>query len=211
MPEPEWSARAGSDVRDPSELAAVIGRRLATRTRKPLEIPGFRRAAVLVPLLLGSHGLELFFTIRSKDLPNHAGQIAFPGGRLEAGEGAEDAARRETYEEVGIRVGKGDLLERLDDLPSPAGYVATPVAALLAWPQRLELNHREVSEVFTAPLEELHAVIPARKLRRHPRFKGVTYSYLWQGHCIWGFTGNVLKNLLDVYEDSVRSTLDLPA
>ena len=102
--------------------------------------PGYRRAAVLVPVLQTSGGLELFFTVRSAGLPHHAGQISFPGGRLEPGESLSDAARRETLEEVGLNVPETDLLGTLFELPSPARYLVTPVVGLIAWPQPLALR-----------------------------------------------------------------------
>lgn len=157
---------------------------------------GFRRAAVLVPILEGPAGLEIAFTVRSATLPHHAGQIAFPGGGAEPGESPEDTARRETEEEVGLRVPPEAILGRLHDLPSPAAYQATPVVAFLPAPSGWRFRPEEVAEVFTAPLAELRAVTPRtleRTFRGRPRR---LTQYLWRGRDIWGFTGNVLHDLL---------------
>ena len=118
----------------PDELISKLKRTLPHRPRKTLDFPDFRRAAVLVPLLRAPGGLELLFTVRSSELSSHAGQIAFPGGRLEVGESISDAARRETVEEIGLDVPETSLLGTLSDLPSPARYTVTPVVGVLPWP-----------------------------------------------------------------------------
>ena len=185
-----------------SPIAGVddLQQRLARADRVAMEIPGFRRAAVLVPLLETPTGLELLFTVRSASLSNHAGQIAFPGGRLEEGEALVSGALRETEEEVGLRLEPADVLGVLSDHPSPAGYVATPVVARVPWPQALRLNPGEVAEAFTAPLGELAAIEPSSEVRQLRDYRRRIYAFPWRGYRIWGFTGNVVKNLLDVLE-----------
>lgn len=183
-----------------STTAQGFRERLERAERVAMEIPGFRRAAVLVPLLEGPDGLELLFTVRASSLSKHAGQIAFPGGGMEEGEALVDAALRETEEEVGLRVPPEAVLGILSDHPSPAGYVATPVVARVAWPQPLVLNPVEVADTFTTPLRDLAAIEPRSEVRQLRDYRRRIYSYPWRGHDIWGFTGNVVKNLLDVLE-----------
>lgn len=156
----------------------------------------FRAAAVLVPLLLTPAGPELLFTVRSNALPHHAGQIAFPGGAVELGERVEDAARRETLEEIGLAVPSGALLGRLDDQPSPAGFIVTPVVAALDWPQPVSLNEAEVDEVFTAPLAELLGATSWSRESRLTLHRTIAF-YPYREWLIWGLTGNVLRDLLE--------------
>ena len=177
-----------------------LGARLAAAERVSMDIPGFRRAAVLVPLLEAPGGPELLFTVRAASLANHAGQIAFPGGGAEPGETLEAAALRETEEEVGLAVAPASVLGTLSDHPSPAGYVATPVVARIAWPQPLRLNPVEVAEVFTVPLQELAGIAPESEVKQLRDYRRRIFAYQWHGRRIWGFTGNVVKNLLDVLE-----------
>src|SRR5690606_19824567 len=106
-----------------------VSRALASYTPRTLDIPGFRRAAVLVPLIDDGGHLSLLLTVRSATLRSHAGQVALPGGRLEPGEDSVDAALRETREEVGLVVPREAVLGELSDHPSPAGHVARPVVA----------------------------------------------------------------------------------
>lgn len=175
-----------------------IERRLAANQPRLLEIPGFRRAAVLVPLLDGEDGLELLLTVRSAKLSNHAGQIAFPGGRVEPGETDLQAALRETHEEVGLVVRPDEVLGRLSDHPSPAGFVATPLVARLPWPQLLTPDPAEVAKVFTVPLAALQATIPSTRPAKLASYQRLLYSYPWGEYQIWGFTGNVIHDLLSV-------------
>ncbi|HET8984324.1 MAG TPA: CoA pyrophosphatase, partial [Trueperaceae bacterium] len=136
----------------------------------------------------------------SSTLRSHAGQIALPGGRLEQGESFVQAAIRETHEEVGLLVESAAVLGELSDHPSPAGYVARPVVALLHWPQPLTIDPGEVAEVFTVPLAELRAVEPRSELRELKDFRRRIYFYRWHDRDIWGFTGNVIKDLFDVLD-----------
>lgn len=177
-----------------AEVAAC----LKASTPHSLDIEGFRRAGVLVPVLEAPGGLELLFTVRSSKLSSHAGEVAFPGGGVDPGETHVEAALRETFEEVGLRVSPDDVIGRLSDHPSPAGYVATPIVARVKWPQELELNSAEVASVFTVPLIELAAIEPTTRAASLSRYRRLLYSYPWGEHNIWGFTGNVVRELLEV-------------
>ncbi len=188
-----------------SELSAdeVISRlktNLKHFERETMTIDGFRQAAVLVPLLRGPNGFELLFTVRAATLANHAGQISFPGGRSDPGETLAQTARRETLEEVGLRVEEDDLLGELSELPSPARYVVTPIVGVVDWPQPLTLNRAEVEEAFTVPLSELRALKPRTEIRYLEGMERTLFYYPWRNRLIWGMTGNVLKNFLDVLE-----------
>jgi 8-oxo-dGTP pyrophosphatase MutT (NUDIX family) len=176
----------------------ALRKTLLERHRVTLEWPEFRRAAVLVPILKTETGFELLFTVRSLHLSSHAGEISFPGGRVDDGETLDEAARREAFEEIGLTVTNEMMLGYLDDVPSPAKYIVTPVVAVLEKPLDLTLSQAEVEEVFTADLEILRGLEPRKEeriLQGHRRF---IHFYTYQERVIWGLTGNVLKNLLDV-------------
>lgn len=163
-----------------------------------LDIPGFSPAAVLVPLIEKPDGLEVLLTVRSESMRTHPGQIAFPGGRTDPGETPEQTALRETAEEVGLHVPTTNVLGRLGQHPSPAGFVATPVVAFVDWPQPLTLEEREVQEAFTVPLNELAQLTPTSRVYTDGRYTRRLYSYTWQGRVIWGFTGNVIHELISL-------------
>lgn len=170
---------------------------LSGSVSKPLEIEGFRDAAVLVPLLKTDKGLELLFTVRSLQLSSHAGQISFPGGRLDEGEDFVEAALRESFEEVGMQASTVEVLGQLDLHPSPARYVVTPIVGVVE-PQEFVLNEAEVEEVFTVGLEEIKTIVPYSEDRHLNGYSRRLYYYPYQERVIWGLTGNVIKNLLDV-------------
>lgn len=175
---------------------ADVARAVGAPSRR-LDLVGHGRAAILVPVLEAPAGLELLFTIRAAGLARHAGQIAFPGGRLEPGEDVVDAALREADEEVGLAVAPADVLGFLDDRPSPFGLVATPVVARVAWPASLRLDPGEVAGAFTLPLAELAACRPTLEERLHEGVVRQLYRYRVRGHEVWGLTGNVVRDLLD--------------
>ena len=174
-----------------------VRRALAEPAAQGLELPGYGRAAVLVPLLDAPEGPELLFTVRSAGLSRHAGQIAFPGGRVEPGEDAIAAALREAHEEVGLRVERGDVFGLLDDRASPFGLVATPVVARVPWPADLRIDPGEVAEVFTVPLALFRETTVLRETRLHEGGTRVLHRYLVVGRDVWGLTGNIVKDLLD--------------
>lgn len=180
------------------DVFASLLERLPSLRRETLDIPGFRRAAVLVPILDAPSGPQVLFTIRAAELRSHAGQIAFPGGRLEPGEDSVAAALRETFEEVGLVLGPANVLGELGDHPSPFGFVATPVVARVPWPQDLAPDPGEVAATFEVPLADLLAIEPTSEERQLLHYRRNLYSYRWHDHDIWGFTGNVVKELLDV-------------
>ena len=187
----------------PEAFRYTLGRALAERSPTPdlsAAFPEYRRAAVLVPVLQTPGGPELLFTVRSAGLPHHAGQISFPGGRLEPGESLSDAARRETFEEIGLNVAETDLLGTLFELPSPARYLVTPVVGLVRWPQPLTLSAAEVDEVFTVPVADLLELTPKEEMRFLAGQRRTIYSYAHRGpereRLIWGLTGTVVADLL---------------
>lgn len=214
---PTEPAHAQEHAEEPAQRAAEarllagLRCRLGAREREVMALPGFRQAAVLVPLLRTPAGLEVLFSVRSRGLANHAGQIAFPGGRLDPGETVAAAARRETFEEIGVSVPEEALLGTLHDHPSPAGYVVTPIVGVLPWPQPLTLSAAEVDEVFSVPLSELRALTPRYETRTlkiasletssSQNVSRVIPFYTWRRRLIWGMTGNVLKDLLDTLRE----------
>ncbi len=97
----------------------------------------------------------VILTIRSSRLKNHAGQRAFPGGRIDAGETPEDAALRELQEEVGLELPSANILGRLDDYATRSGFVITPVVIWGGNVPALQANPDEVASIHRIPLGEL--------------------------------------------------------
>ncbi len=138
----------------------------------------------------------MLLTVRHANLPSHAGQIAFPGGRIEPGETAEEAALREAWEEVALDPEIARPLGLLPALLSPHGYHVRPV---LAWLPKRPLpvpNPAEVTEAFWAPLGELAATKAWSEWRENRGLRRKVWHFPWRGRDIWGLTANVLHELL---------------
>jgi 8-oxo-dGTP pyrophosphatase MutT (NUDIX family) len=124
------------------------------RMAEPL---GDRRPAAVAVALVPDDARRASFVLtrRAAKLSHHAGQWALPGGRLDAGESAEQAALRELAEEVSLSLGPDSVLGLLDDYPTRSGYVITPVVVWGGDRPELAANPREVASVHRVPLEEL--------------------------------------------------------
>ncbi len=155
-----------------------------------------RAAAVLVPIVLHPGAPTVLLTLRSGHLSSHAGQVSFPGGRIEAGETPEAAALREAAEEVGLDPRLPEILGRLPDHLTGTGYRMTPVVALLRPPLSLVHDPAEVEEPFELPLSVV--LDPDSPQRHRAERQGRMREYwVWphERHFIWGATAAVLVNL----------------
>lgn len=207
------------------EARRKIDETLAKRVPRTLELPNFRRAAVLVPVLARPEGPTVLFTQRTDTMKDHPGQVSFPGGRFEAGEDARAAALRETHEEVGIEPALVQPVATLDDQISVSNFVVTPVVGLVTNPP-VTFAHQEseVLEPFEVALERLRdprffrverwkvenmpPFAPVAEILRQRGFldefdeKTQTYPvYFYDGgpgRNIWGLTARILKDLLDL-------------
>jgi len=174
-----------------ADIAACFGARLAA----PDAGHGLKAAAVLVPIILHDAPAVLL-TLRAAHLSAHAGQVAFPGGRIERGETPEAAALREAAEEVGLDPRAPEIIGRLPDLVTGTGFHVTPVVALLRPPVPLTPDPAEVAELFELPLS--HVLDPAAPRRECAEFAGQSREFwVWPHprHHIWGATAAVLVAL----------------
>ncbi len=120
-------------------------------TDKPAR-DGQRQASVLMPLIPRAGGWTVLLTQRPETMPRHAGQISFPGGRVEPGETSRHAALRETHEEVGIPADEIHLLGRLDSFNAGGDFRVTPWVGIV-WPHaKIIPCEREVDDAFEVPL-----------------------------------------------------------
>jgi 8-oxo-dGTP pyrophosphatase MutT (NUDIX family) len=154
-------------------------------------------AAVMVPLVHRPQGMQVLLTQRTAHLSDHAGQISFPGGRVEASDAhREETALRETEEEIGLTRDRVRLLGRLPDYEIPSGFRITPIVGWIEPPFELKLDPFEVSAVFEVPLA--HFLERSRYQRREYRFRGRHRHYMaipYEGRYIWGATAGMLYSL----------------
>ena len=169
-----------------------------TGERNALAIEGFRRAGVLVPLILGGDGADLLFTRRTDHVETHKGQISFPGGMTdESDTDIVHTALREAEEELGIGAKHVEIKGMLDDLAVPSGFIITPVVGTLRALPLLTPNPQEVAEAFTVPLAFFCDPANGRsELRDYRGGKREVWFYQHGGHTIWGATAMIVRLLL---------------
>lgn len=154
-------------------------------------------AAVLVPVVERESGLTVLLTQRTAHLHDHAGQVAFPGGRCQKeDESPIFTALRETEEEIGLTPARIEVLGVLPDYRTGTGFRVTPVVGLVKPPFELRLDSFEVAEVFETPLEFL--LDPANHQRHSVETGGVLrhyYAMPYRGYFIWGATAGMIVTL----------------
>ena len=157
-----------------------------------------RPAAVLVPVIDRSEPTVLL-TLRTAELASHAGQVAFPGGKIDpADQSPVDAALRETSEETGLASALIEPIGYLDLYLTFSGFRILPTVARVKPEFTLRLNSREVTETFEVPLEFL--MTPANHQRKTRDWNGLTRDYYaipFENRYIWGITAGILRNLYE--------------
>ncbi len=157
-----------------------------------------RAAAVLVPIIEYDKGLHVLLTRRADHLGNHAGQVAFPGGKIEVGETPTQAALREADEEVGLKSEFVEAAGFLDAYETGTGFRILPVVSFVTPGFTLDVHDGEVAEVFEVPLSFL--MNPDNHERHKATWRGKEREYYampYNGHHIWGATAGMLKNMYD--------------
>jgi 8-oxo-dGTP pyrophosphatase MutT (NUDIX family) len=154
-----------------------------------------RPAAVLAAVTDGQRPGFLLIH-RPSNMRSHPGQVAFPGGKIDPGETAEEAALREAWEELGIHPRDVTVIGSSDTYRTGSGYAITPVIAVVPPDIQLNPSPTEVAAWFEAPVD---FVFDAQNHVHHSGFwQGRERSYieiLWQEHRIWGVTAGIIANL----------------
>ena len=152
-------------------------------------------AAVLFPIVLRDNGQTVLLTQRTAHLRDHAGQISFPGGRVEAeDESPIHTALRETEEEIGLAREHVEVLGFLPEYRTGTGFRVTPVVALVTPPFELALDPFEVAEAFEVPLAFL--LDPANHKRHSLHYRGALRHFFampYGDYFIWGATAGMIR------------------
>ena len=138
----------------------------------------------------------VILTVRREDMRTHAGQVAFPGGRIDPGEDAVAAALRETWEEIGLDPAAAEVVAEMDPYRTVTGFVVTPVLAVVPPDQALSPHEHEVADWFEAPLR--FVLDPVNQQLKSALFQGRErhyYEIVWNDRRIWGATAAMIVNL----------------
>lgn len=138
----------------------------------------------------------VILTVRREHMRTHAGQVAFPGGRVDPGEDTIDAALREAWEELGLDPVAAEIVGTIDPYRTVTGYVVTPVLAVVRPDQPLSPHEHEVADWFEAPLA--FVLDPANQEYKSALFQGRErhyYEIMWGDRRIWGATASMIVNL----------------
>ena len=161
----------------------------------PLEaLAQAKGAAVLIPVVAHKDEATVLLTQRASSLRNHSGQIAFPGGRIDGGESAVQAALREAEEEIGLTVSHIEPIGHMDYYFTGTGYRISPVVAIVTPPFDLTLNAQEVDSVFEVPLSFLMRPANHKRVTQDGRS---FYAMPFGDRYIWGATAGMLRGLYE--------------
>lgn len=165
----------------------------------PAPVGGATLAAVLVPLVTHASGLTVILTRRTEHLDDHAGQISFPGGRIEPGDDHPAAtALRETEEEIGLAANRIEVIGSLGLHDTSTGFAVVPVIGFVAPPIAYTLDAFEVAEAFEVPLDFL--LDPANRQIGQIEYSGRMRDYFYfdyDGRMIWGATARMIVDLAE--------------
>ena len=186
-------------LRRPQSAEAAAGLLPDWTPTRPFPTPPVP-AAVLIALVPRADGLMVLYTERSADLRSHSGQVAFPGGKIDATDaGPADAALREAWEEVGLLAQDAQVLGYLPLYFTGSNYLITPVVAVVQPSRPFVANPAEVSGVFEVPLDKLTRI--ESYVERSIDRDGTTHT-IWlvehDGHTIWGITANLTRKFREV-------------
>ncbi len=173
---------------------------LSKRSRKVIEDSPFAKAAVLVPLFKKDGACHLLFTKRTEQVKYHKGQISFPGGMFDKEDtDLEMTARRESFEEIGLKENDIEIVGMLDDVVTVSHFIVTPYVGFFPYPYAFRVSPIEIAEVIEVPLS--HLLDPdclAEREIMEPDRKGTVLGYQCGTHIIWGATARILTQFLDL-------------
>jgi 8-oxo-dGTP pyrophosphatase MutT (NUDIX family) len=187
------------------QMSPVVGEDFF-RTFRPSR--SAKKSAVLLPVFLDSSDcLKIIFTLRSKNLGNHRGQISFPGGHAEPGESPFETALREANEEIGLELQSVTIAGKMSTLyVPPSDAIITPIVGLMESEPETVLNPDEVEEAFSLPLNIFRGSLHLK--REVWDFSGAKVEVpFWDVHRrtpLWGATAMILKEFLIVSEDFLK-------
>ena len=187
------------------DLRAILAHRVPQR----IEVNGtdYTQASVLLPLFARDGQYWLLFTRRANTVEYHKGEVSFPGGTVdEDDDSLEGTAKRETFEEIGVREEDIEILGQLDDIPTmTSGFIIHPFVGVVPFPYMFKINKREVEHLIEVPLKFLFDPSQPQPLsidNKTDIFK--VPAFVYKGAVIWGATERILENFINLIRLKIR-------
>lgn len=178
--------------------------KIMERSFRALEPSSNARQSAVLLILTNSENPEILFTLRSNKLRKHKGQISFPGGMIEPGESAQNAALRETFEEIGIEPDKIKIIGRISPLfVPPSNNLIIPFIGVIEKMPELIISEQEVEECFT--IEISYFTDPKNVSTKKEILEGyevdMPYWEVGKKSKLWGATSMILQEFVDIYNE----------
>lgn len=166
----------------------------------------YRIAAVILPLIYRDNNWFILFTKRTESVDHHRGEFSFPGGMVEAADRNEmEAALRETEEEIGVKREDMLILGALPtEITAVSYFLIHPFVGVINPAAEYRINPNEIERILEIPVNVLLSMKDVKEqIFEHSGNKFRVYFYNYQGDVIWGATGRILKQFLDIIRDKI--------
>lgn len=182
---------------------------LANREPERIRVKGtdYTQASVLLPLFIQDGQYWILFTRRTDTVEYHKGEVSFPGGTVDEDDNSlEGTAKRETFEEIGIREEDIEVLGQLDDMPTVMSrFIIHPFVGMVPFPYVFRINKREVESLIEVPLRFfLDPSQPQPFSINYKRDVFETPAFIYKGVVIWGATERILENFIDLIRTKIQ-------
>jgi len=173
---------------------------LSRHSKQRINNKNLIKAAVLIPVYNLDGKYYLLFTKRTEMVETHKGDVSFPGGIYhEEDKSLLETALRETNEEIGISPDDVEILGELDDIDTSTNFIISPFVGIVPYPYEYKISEMEIERLIHVPLEFLLKEENFwEELRNHNGENHKIYFYRHEGDIIWGATGKIVKNFLDL-------------
>jgi len=168
----------------------------------------YTQASVLLPLFIKDGHYWLLLMRRANTVEYHKGEVSFPGGVVdEKDDNLESTAKRETFEEIGVREEDIEILGQLDDMTTiTSRFIVHPFVGTVPFPYEFNLNRSEVDHLIEVPLQFF--LDPSQPRAFSINYEGETFktpSFIYEGTVIWGATERILENFISLIRPTYQS------
>jgi 8-oxo-dGTP pyrophosphatase MutT (NUDIX family) len=188
------------------DLKALLSQEEPKRIEKNVET--YTQASVLLPLFIKDGQCWLLLMRRANTVEYHKGEVSFPGGVVDKiDDNLESTAKRETFEEIGVREGDIEILGQLDDMTTiTSRFIVHPFVGIVPFPYEFNLNRKEVDHLIEVPLQFFLDPSQPRSFWMH--YQGESFetpAFIYEGIVIWGATERILENFISVIRPTLKA------